>query len=157
MKITDVRADFLTTGAMLLRIFTDDGPTGLSEASWRHDRAFLPWLDEVIRPRLVGQDPRQPSRHWDRLAFGVVEDTPQDRRDVPLAYTAAVDIALWDLTGKALGLPVYQLLGGAARTSIPLYWSVGGGYSTSRQELATLRCGGCAISLLMQGFAVVRG
>lgn len=135
MKITDVRADFLRTGVTLLRIFTDQGIVGVSEASWRQDRSFLPWLEEVIRPRLVGQDPRQPGRHWDRLAFGVVEGTPQDRREVPIAFTAAVDIALWDLTGKAVGLPVYQLLGGAARTTIPLYWSVGSGWRKTPADM----------------------
>jgi L-alanine-DL-glutamate epimerase-like enolase superfamily enzyme len=135
MKITDVRADFLRTGSTLLRIFTDDGVVGLSDASWFHDRTFFAWLDEVIRPRLVGQDPRQPARHWDRLAFGLVEGTPQDRREVPIQFVAAVNIALWDLTGKALGVPVYQLLGGAARTTIPLYWSVGAGWRKTPDEM----------------------
>ena len=78
MKITDVRADFLRTGSTLLRIFTDDGVVGLADASWYHDRTAFAWLDEVIRPRLVGHDPRQPARHWDRLAFGAVEGTPQE-------------------------------------------------------------------------------
>ncbi len=135
MKITDVRADFLKTGSTLLRISTDDGLVGLSDASWYHDRTFFAWLDEVIRPRLVGQDPRQPARHWDRLAFGLVEGTPQDRREVPVPFVAAVNIALWDLTGKAVGLPVHQLLGGAARTTIPLYWSVGSGWSKTPDEM----------------------
>ncbi len=135
MKITDVRADFLTSGVTLLRILTDEGVVGLSEASWRHDRSFAPWLDDVIRPRLLGQDPRQPSRHWDRLAFGLVEGTPQDRHEVPVQFVAAVDIALWDLAGKAAGLPVYQLLGGAARTHIPLYWSVGNGWKKTPDEM----------------------
>jgi D-arabinonate dehydratase/D-galactarolactone cycloisomerase len=48
---------------------------------------------------------------------------------------AAVNIALWDLTGKATGLPVYQLLGGAARTTIPLYWSVGAGWQKSPDQM----------------------
>jgi L-alanine-DL-glutamate epimerase-like enolase superfamily enzyme len=137
MKITDVRADFLTTGVALLRIETDDGVTGLSEASWRHDRAMLAWLEEVIRPRLVGRDPCQPSRHWDRLAFGIVESTPQDRHEVPMLYAAAVDIALWDLFGKATGQPVHALLGGAARTHIPLYWSVGGGWQKTPAQMVS--------------------
>jgi len=135
MKITDVRADFLRTGTTLLRIMTDEGVTGLADASWYHDRTFFAWLDEVIRPRLVGQDPRQPARHWDRLAFGLVEGTPQDRREVPVSFVAAVNIALWDLTGKAAGLPVYQMLGGAARTTIPLYWSVGAGWRKTPDEM----------------------
>src|SRR2546429_3581200 len=83
MKITDVRADFLKTGRTLLRIFTDDGLVGLAEAGWGHDRIFLAWLDEVIRPRLVGHDPLAPARHWDRLVFGIPEGTPLDWSRVP--------------------------------------------------------------------------
>jgi D-arabinonate dehydratase/D-galactarolactone cycloisomerase len=142
MKITDVRADFLTTGRTLLRIFTDDGPVGLAEAGWGHDRVFLAWLEDVIRPRLVGQDPRQPAHHWDRLVFGIPEGTPQDWMRVPVDVAGAVDVALWDLTGKAVGLPVYQLLGGAARTTIPLYWSVGNGaIKTPEQMLGDVQRG----------------
>src|SRR6185369_14757738 len=142
MKITDVRADFLRTGRTLLRIFTDEGVTGLAEAGWGHDRIFLAWLDDVIRPRLLGQDPRQPAHHWDRLVFGMPEGTPQDWMRVPVEAVGAVDVALWDLTGKAAGLPVYQLLGGAARTTIPLYWSVGNGAGkTGDQMLADVQRG----------------
>jgi L-alanine-DL-glutamate epimerase-like enolase superfamily enzyme len=135
MKITDVRADFLTTGRTLLRIFTDDGVVGLAEAGWGHDRIFRVWLDEVIRPRLVGQDPRQPAHHWDRLVFGIPEGSPQDWMRVPVELVGAVDVALWDVTGKAVGLPVYQLLGGAARTTIPLYWSIGNGAVKSVDQM----------------------
>jgi len=142
MKITDVRADFLTTGRTLLRIFTDEGVTGLAEAGWGHDRIFVAWLEDVIRPRLLGQDPRQPGRHWDRLVFGIPEGTPQDWMRVPVEAVGAVDVALWDLTGKAAGLPVYQLLGGAVRTTIPLYWSVGNGAGkTGDLMLADVRRG----------------
>jgi L-alanine-DL-glutamate epimerase-like enolase superfamily enzyme len=135
MKITDVRADFLRTGRTLLRIFTDDGVVGLAEAGWGHDRIFIAWLDEVIRPRLVGQDPLAPGRHWDRLVFGIPEGSPQDWARVPVEAVGAVDVALWDLTGKVAGLPVYALLGGAARTTIPLYWSVGNGAIKTPDEM----------------------
>jgi len=142
MKITQVRADFLTTGRTLLRIFTDEGVVGLAEAGWGHDRVFVAWLDDVIRPRLLGQDPLQPGRHWDRLAFGIPEGTPQDWVRVPLEMVGAVDVALWDILGKAAGLPVFRLLGGAARMTIPLYWSVGmGAEKTPDQMLAGVRRG----------------
>lgn len=135
MKITDVRVDFLKTGRTLLRIFTDDGVVGLAEAGWRHDRVFVTWLNEVIRPRLLGQDPLQPGRHWDRLALGIPEGTPQDWMRVPLDMVGAVDVALWDIMGKAAGLPVYRLLGGAVRTTIPLYWSIGSGWKKTAVQM----------------------
>ncbi len=142
MKITDVRVDFLRTGRTLLRIFTDDGVTGLAEAGWGHDAIFRAWVDDVIRPRLIGTDPRQPAHHWDRLVFGIPEGTPQDWIRVPVDAVGAVDVALWDLTGKAAGMPLYQLLGGAARTTIPLYWSVGMGWQkTPAEMLADVQCG----------------
>ncbi len=135
MKITEVRADFLRTGRTLLRIFTDEGIVGLAEAGWGHDRIFLSWLDAVIRPRLVGQDALQPGRHWNRLVFGMPEGTPQDWKRVPMEMVGAVDVALWDILGKAAGLPVYRLLGGAARTTIPLYWSIGMGCKKTLQQM----------------------
>jgi L-alanine-DL-glutamate epimerase-like enolase superfamily enzyme len=142
MKITDVRADFLRTGRTLLRVFTDEGIVGAAEAGWGHDRIFRTWVDDVIRPRLIGQDPRQPARHWDRLVFGIPEGSPQDWVRVPVDTVGAVDVALWDITGKAAGLPLYKLLGGAARTTIPLYWSVGlGAEKTPDEMLRDVRSG----------------
>ena len=49
-----------------------------------------------------------------------------------------VDVALWDLLGKETGLPVYQLMGGAARTHIPLYWSTGSGWRMEPYEMLDL-------------------
>ena len=48
----------------------------------------------------------------------------------------AIDVALWDLSGKAAGVPVYQLLGGAARTKVQLYWSRGSGWRKNSRSNA---------------------
>jgi D-arabinonate dehydratase/D-galactarolactone cycloisomerase len=138
MKVTEVRTDFLRTGRTLLRIFTDEGLYGASELGWGHNKGAVGWVEQVVGPMLVGEDPRDPVRHWDRLVYGISDA----RTRVPVEIVGSVDVALWDLAGKAARLPVYRLLGGAARTSIPLYWSRGMGWrKTPDDMLADVRMG----------------
>ena len=101
------------TGAVL-RIRTDEGPTGIALS---HRGVILRDLvDRRLRAELVGQDPLQREWLWHRV-------WELDRiEEFPLYVLGLVDIALWDLAGKAVGLPVHQLLGGF-RTSIPAYAS----------------------------------
>jgi L-alanine-DL-glutamate epimerase-like enolase superfamily enzyme len=143
MKITDIRVDTLSIGPTLLRVYTDEGVIGLSETSW-HDPAIVRrYLDLTIKPLLVGTDPLQPGRHWERLVFG----THRKPYTTPIELAGVVDIALWDICGKVAGLPIHALLGGAARTEFDLYWSCGsGGERTIDQMLDALRVG------LDQGF-----
>jgi L-alanine-DL-glutamate epimerase-like enolase superfamily enzyme len=125
MKITDIRADTLSIGPTIVRVVTDEGLVGLSELGWQDPAIFRGHLERVIRPQLIGQDPLQPGRLWERLVAGT--------RELPYptttSFAGVIDIALWDLLGKAAGLPIHALLGGAARLDIPLYWSVGAGFA----------------------------
>ncbi|MFW6174870.1 MAG: mandelate racemase/muconate lactonizing enzyme family protein, partial [Chloroflexota bacterium] len=77
------------------------------------------------------QDPRQPHRHWDTLSLGTNERATR----LPPQVVGGIDIALWDITGKAAGMPVHMLLGGAARKEIPLYWSQGSGWKKEPEEM----------------------
>lgn len=133
MKITDIRADTLSIGPTLVRVYTDEGIVGLSDLSWHDPLIFAGYLERVIKPMLVGEDPLQPARHWERLVFG----THQRPYPTPMPLAAVIDVALWDIMGKAAGLPIYALLGGAARTDIALYWSVGAGWRKSPDEMAS--------------------
>lgn len=99
---------------VLLRIRTDDGPDGLVV----HPRGAIVTdiVDRLIRDELVGQDPLQREWLWHRI-------WELDRiEEMPIYVLGLVDVALWDLAGKAAGLPVYQLLGGF-RTEIAAYAS----------------------------------
>ena len=108
MKITDIRIH-LPIG--LLRIGTDEGIEGcclgLDENTARH-------IQSAYRDYLIGQDPFDRQRIWEELS----------RRDrfqyLPQPVRGHVDVAIWDLLGKATGLPVYRLIGGF-RDSIPAY------------------------------------
>lgn len=94
------------TKSALLTIATDTGLEGHILTS--PAQVAEPLLDRFIRPNLIGQDPLASERHWyriykwQRLGGGLLTDR----------LLAAVDLALWDLKGKAAGMPVYKLLGG---------------------------------------------
>ena len=137
MKITDVTLTPLQIRKSLLRVQTDAGIEGWSEVfgatppSSGRSSVFQAYLDNVIKPVLVGEDPLQIERLWETLTFG-----REDRMyRVPAPVVGAIDVALWDLLGKETGLPTYTLMGGASRTEIPLYWSVGSGWRMQPEEM----------------------
>lgn len=99
---------------LVLRIRTDEGPEGLAVSN----RGVIveDIVDRLLRDELLGADPLQRERLWQRV-------WELDRiEEMPIYALGLVDIALWDLAGKAVGLPVFQLLGGY-RTQIPAYAS----------------------------------
>jgi L-alanine-DL-glutamate epimerase-like enolase superfamily enzyme len=120
-------------GNMLwLRLETDAGPVGLGEA-FRNAEATEAYIHETLAPYLLGRDPRAINAH--REAIGRVignrfMGTPS--RSVEIRGNAAVDLALWDLLGKTLEVPVATLLGGRARERIRIYNTCAGpAYNTS--------------------------
>ncbi|MEJ1154463.1 enolase C-terminal domain-like protein [Microbacterium marmarense] len=101
----------------VLRIGTDEGVTGVALAPRPGSPAMLTDIvDRLLRDELVGQDPLQREWLWHRM-------WELDRLDeFPLPLLGIVDIALWDLAGRHVNLPTWQLLGGF-RTEIPAYAS----------------------------------
>lgn len=132
MKITDITLTPLRTGKNLLRVHTDAGVEGWAEAAGRN--VFGAYLEASIKPALVGENPLNIGRHWDTLALGKGERFYK----LPGAVVGTIDVALWDLLGKEAGLPVYQLMGGATRTEIPLYWSTGSGWKMRPEDMLEL-------------------
>ena len=103
---------------------TDNGLSGIGEASpMQGGRASLGMIHDDIAPMLVGQDPLDHAVLLDQAMHTLVKLGPEGALTGALA---AIDIALWDLKGKLTGLPIYKLLGGAWRTEIPFYASIGG-------------------------------
>lgn len=115
--------DSLVIGpAHYVRITTDDGTVGFGQSGcWAYPHA----VDAVMSSfsaYLVGQDPRQIEHHWHHLyRMGPF------RGAVLTAAVSAVDIALWDIAGKRLGVPIYELLGGPTRDKIRLHLLLRGG------------------------------
>lgn len=136
------RSDFgqvRTFDAAILRIETADGIVGWGEGknaagSAGDYGALVHMLNHEIGPQLVGRNAGDIGVIWEMLYNGVRADLaatsghvmPQiARRGMTVAAISAVDIALWDILGKSLGLPVWQLLGGRKLDRMPAYASGG--------------------------------
>ena len=132
MKIVDVNAYVVTPnyGALkgvsdewqwtFVTIDTDQGLQGWGEASNVPQNASLLTATGVhaVREAIVGEDPADIERLWQKLFRRY---TYLGSRGFPSTIISGIDIALWDLRGKALGVPIYSLLGGALRSKIPVY------------------------------------
>ncbi len=136
------RSDFgqvTTFDAAILRIETDDGLVGWGEGknaagSAGDYGALVHMLNHEIGPQIIGRDPADIALIWEDLyngnRAGLASTSghcmPQiARRGHTVAAISAVDIALWDILGKSLGVPVWRLLGGRKMDRMPAYASGG--------------------------------
>src|SRR5258707_10897292 len=141
MKIRDIEAfqivwapdDKPAQRSAWVIVHADDGLYGLGEASpMQGGLASLGIIARDLAPALIGEDPLDHAVLQDRLLHRFVKLGPEGALTGALA---AIDIALWDLKGRLLGQPIYKLLGGAWRTSLPFYASIGGNGVRSVDEV----------------------
>lgn len=111
-----------------LKISTDDGVTGWSEFSESFGNAGLGQLVSALAPYVVGRDPMR----VEALTHDLSALLRPARGGMNRQATAAIENALLDIKGKALGLPVADLFGGIVRDRIPVYWSHCGTYRVGR-------------------------
>lgn len=109
---------------VFVRIHTDEGISGVGEAGlaydWGHSAAAN-MINEIVKARVIGFDPFQTELLWSKMfreGFWA-----QGSNAVFYAAMSAIDTALWDIKGKALGVPVYQLLGGKVNPKLRTYAS----------------------------------
>ena len=123
MKITDLEVIRMQAHAepsnnwLFVRIHTDSGITGIGEGSLQYKDAALAAELKNFGHYLRGKDPFQIEHIWTSLHRRVTWTGGA----VTLSAISAIDLALWDIKGKALGVPVYELLGGKVRDRVPLY------------------------------------
>jgi len=125
MKITDVKifACCPDRNFVTVKIETEKGIYGLGDATLNgREMAVVAYLQEHIRPCLIGKDAHQIEDIWQYLYKGAY----WRRGPITMTSIAGIDMALWDLKGKAADLPVYQLLGGKSRTKIKAYGHANG-------------------------------
>jgi D-galactarolactone cycloisomerase len=121
----------------LVKITADDGTFGWGEGhAPLGPRATQAVVEDVLGPLLIGQDALAIERHWERM-YGSMRLRGHST-GYQLEAMSAVDIALWDLVGKLLEVPVYQLLGGPFRMELPAYASGVPGNTADERVAAAL-------------------
>jgi L-rhamnonate dehydratase len=115
----DSMAGFRFHGWLIVEIFTDAGHVGIGNAALA-PRVTKQVVDLYLKPLLLGRDPFDIEFLWQHMyrqtmAFG--------RKGIGMTAISAVDIAIWDVLGKATGQPVFRLLGGRTKPSIRVYAS----------------------------------
>ena len=114
MKIVDVKpfvVDCFRTNWVFVKVYTDEGFTGVGEGTLEYKEKALVGAVEHIKEAIVGKDPRNIEEIW----HGIYRDAYWRGGPVLMSALSAVDMALWDIKGKALNLPVWKLLGGKCR------------------------------------------
>src|SRR5262250_2919598 len=151
MRITDAKVVVCSPGRnfVTLKLTTEDGIYGLGDATLNgRELAVASYLTDHVIPLLIGRDARRIEDTWQYLYKGAY----WRRGPVTMTAIAAVDTALWDIKGKALGVPVYQLLGGQARDDVMVYGHANGetvedtvaaakGYVRLGYKAVRLQCG----------------
>ena len=137
LKITDIKTYRLKTGQIFVEVFTDGGVTGMGECSPTVNTVALSAIIETQIKRIaLGRSPFDVEIIWNK----VYQDHYKSGHQGFLMFAlAGVDIALWDLMGKALGVPCYMMMGGKVRDKVPLYASAMRQHRSPKDEVAHLR------------------
>ncbi len=125
MKIIGASVNVTCPGRnfITLKIETDEGIYGLGDATLNgRELSVASYLTDYLIPCLIGRDPFQTEDIWHYFYRGAY----WRRGPVTMTAIAAIDMALWDIKGKALNTPVYNLLGGRSRTGVMVYGHANG-------------------------------
>jgi mannonate dehydratase len=125
MKITAAKVIICSPGRnfVTLKIETDQGVYGLGDATLNGmEKAVASYLENYCLPSLIGKDPRNTEDIWQYFYRGVY----WRRGAVAMTAVSAIDMALWDIKGKILGTPLYNMLGGKSRNKLLVYCHANG-------------------------------
>lgn len=153
MKITDIKViplfiplketpPFSISGKasnyhVLIKVFTDEGIVGYGEAYRMTPGAMCTFIEEALKPHLIGRNPTQIEMLWD-LMYGIT--FLYGRKGFALNAISGIEIALWDIIGKYRNLPIYEMIGGLCRDKIKAYASLPRYNTPEEVAIAACRC-----------------
>lgn len=120
MKITNIKCfavDCFRTNWVFVKVYTDEGIDGIGEATLEYKEKALLGAVEHIKEYLAGRNPLDIEKHW----HDIYRDAYWRGGPVLMSALSAVEMALWDILGKYLNVPVYQLLGGKINEKVRIY------------------------------------
>ena len=120
MKITDIKTfavDCFRTNWVFVKVYTDEGIDGVGEATLEYKEKALEGAVHHIKEYLTGKNPLDIEKHW----HDIYRDAYWRGGAVLMSALSAVETALWDILGKTLNVPVYQLLGGKVHDKVRIY------------------------------------
>ena len=136
--------------ATLVRIDTDEGISGYGEANPDAGAGGVVGMIKFLTPLLLGEDPRDVERVWEKLRRRVFAGA---QGGVFVIALSGIELALWDLAGKAAGQPVYRLLGGKFRDKIRVYADCGLGDDPAGSASG---CADRAQRMVEEGFTAIK-
>jgi L-alanine-DL-glutamate epimerase-like enolase superfamily enzyme len=148
VKITGIRCHVVHKLA-LVELTTDAGVTGWGECAWDGEGLMPRFVEDLLKKHCVGQSVHDVRRLWDWMFYENHDLGPGGA--LPNAI-AGIDIALWDVKGRLLGLPIHQLLGGAYRNRIEAYGSV----PVRRGRVSVDDCVRRCLAFVEQGYRCVK-
>ena len=120
MKVTDIKTfvvDCFRTNWVFVKVYTDEGIDGVGEATLEYKEKALLGAVEHIKEYLTGKNPLDIEQHW----HSIYRDAYWRGGPVLMSALSAVEMALWDILGKSLNVPVYRLLGGKVNEKVRIY------------------------------------
>ena len=153
MKITDIDTIMINSPARkwtIVQVHTDEGVTGLGEATYSNKEPVVCAAVEHMKQELVGQDPGRIEFLWHHIyRQSSLSGIWRMSGPVWMSALSGIDQALWDIKGKVAGLPVVELLGGFFRDRVEVYTHFGG--ATPEESAAQAK------ALAEQGFTALKG
>ena len=147
MKITDVECLVLDGSFPFVWVHTDEGLTGIGECFRRQPGVTKSIVDSILKPVLLGKDPLDTEVRWSEMMRA---GSALEMGGAIFCAIAGLDIALWDLAGKAYGEPIHRLLGGKVRDTVRMY------ASSMRRDMTPEEEARRASSFAEQGFTAYK-
>jgi len=163
MKIIEVKPILCQGGNRtwtFVKVSTDEGIVGWGDATeWAHAQGHAKLIEEDLAPMVIGENPFEIEKLWQRMWMS----SYVGGKDVNLAMTG-IETALWDIVGKALNTPVYNLLGGKVRDRIRLYYDTADAFGAGYQGTDTWHEGDSSLAgvarqakfIMDQGFTALK-